>query len=80
MWKLRRGRNAMSSNNAEGRLATIEYLHTMLDQLKGMAEAQRHEVLAYLIDMASAEAGDILRSERMRQGQGGRRARSARST
>lgn len=65
----------MRSNDVEPRLATLDYLHSMLGQLRGMAEAERCDVLAYLIEMASVEAGDILRSERMRQGKGSRGSR-----
>ena len=36
----------------------------MLGQLKAMAEAERCDMLAYLIEMAYLEAGDITRGER----------------
>ncbi|WP_342587463.1 hypothetical protein [Manganibacter manganicus] len=36
----------------------------MLRQLRGMAEAERCDMLVYLIEMACIEAGDIMRGER----------------
>lgn len=44
---------------------TLEYLRAMLGQLRGMAEAGRHDMLAYLIGMAYVEAVELSRgSER----------------
>jgi hypothetical protein len=48
----------------ESRAETIEYIKTMLGQLRGMAEAGDCDMLAYLIEMAHVEASDILRGER----------------
>lgn len=42
---------------------TIDYLDSMLAELRNMAEAERYELLAYLIGMAHVEAGDILRKK-----------------
>jgi hypothetical protein len=36
----------------------------MLGQLRKMAEAERCDMLAYLIEMAYVEAGDVIRGER----------------
>ena len=36
----------------------------MLGQLRTMAEAERCDMLAYLIEMAYVEASDIIRGER----------------
>jgi hypothetical protein len=36
----------------------------MLGQLRTMAEAERCDLLAYLIEMAYVEASDIIRGER----------------
>lgn len=36
----------------------------MLGQLRIMADAERCGMLAYLIEMAYVEAGDVIRSER----------------
>lgn len=40
---------------------TLEFVHSMLGQLRRMAENERYEVLAYMIEMARIEAGDMLR-------------------
>lgn len=54
----------MSHASAEERIARVEYIHAMLGQLRVMAEGEKHDMLAYLIDMARVEAGEILRIER----------------
>jgi hypothetical protein len=46
------------------RAETLDYVHSMLRQLRAMAEAECCDMLAYLIEMACIEAGDILRGER----------------
>jgi uncharacterized tellurite resistance protein B-like protein len=46
------------------RTETLDYLQQMLGQLRNMAEAERCDFLAYLIEMAYIEAGDIIRGER----------------
>lgn len=46
------------------RIETIDYIQAMLGQLRKMADAENSDVLAYLIEMAYIEAGDILRGER----------------
>lgn len=50
------------SSRAE-REAMLDYIHAMLGQLRGMAEAEKLDMLAYLIDMARVEVGEILRSK-----------------
>lgn len=42
----------------------LEYVHSMLGQLRRMAADEQHEMLAYLIEMACIEANDILRGAR----------------
>ncbi|MBL0934156.1 MAG: hypothetical protein IBJ07_05340 [Rhizobiaceae bacterium] len=42
----------------------LEYVHAMLVQLRRMAAEEEHEILAYLIEMATTEANDILRGAR----------------
>ncbi|MHB2265127.1 hypothetical protein [Aliihoeflea sp. PC F10.4] len=42
---------------------TLEFMHSMLGQLRRMAENERYEVLAYMIEMACIEADDIMRQE-----------------
>lgn len=46
------------------RTDTLEYIRSMLGQLRTMSEAERCEMLAYLIEMAYIEVSDILRGER----------------
>lgn len=45
---------------------TMEYVRSMLGQLRTMAEAERCDMAAYLIEMAYIEVSDILRGERPR--------------
>lgn len=46
------------------RTDTLDYLQAMLREMRGIAEAERHDMLAYLIEMAYVEASDIIRGER----------------
>jgi len=46
------------------RSETLDYVQSMLGQLRTMAEAERCDMLAYLIEMAYVEVSDILRGER----------------
>ena len=46
------------------RTDTLDYIQSMLGQLRTLAEADRHDMLAYLIEMAYLEASDIIRGER----------------
>jgi hypothetical protein len=56
------------------RTETLDYMQSMLGQLRTMAEAERCDMLAYLIEMAYVEASDIIRGERpARVQQAGRR-------
>ncbi|WP_378950829.1 hypothetical protein [Mesorhizobium sp. ANAO-SY3R2] len=48
---------------ARRRAETLDYVQSMLGQLRVMAEAERCMMLAYLIEMAYIEAGDIIRGE-----------------
>ena len=54
----------MHSQPAKKRAETLDYIQSMLGQLRGMAEAERCDMLAYLIEMAYLEASDILRGEK----------------
>ena len=59
------------------RTETLDYMQSMLGQLRTMAEAERCDMLAYLIEMAYVEASDILRGERplrIKDGKGDRAA------
>lgn len=46
------------------RTDTLDYMQSMLGQLRSMAEAERCDMLAYLIEMAYVEVSDILRGDR----------------
>jgi hypothetical protein len=46
------------------RTETLDYMQSMLGQLRTMAEGERYDLLAYLIEMAYVEAGDIARGDR----------------
>ncbi len=52
----------MASNTR--RTETLDYMQGMLGQLRTMAEAERCDMLAYMIEMAYVEVSDILRGER----------------
>ena len=62
------------------RTETLDYLQAMLGQMRGMAEAERCDMLAYLIEMAYVEVSDIIRGDRplrVREEQRDRAARVA---
>ncbi|MDH6229479.1 hypothetical protein M2281_000051 [Mesorhizobium soli] len=46
------------------RTDTLDYIQTLLGQLRAMAEAERCDMLTYLIEMTYVEASDIIRGER----------------
>ena len=54
----------MQSQPGRKRTDTLDYIQSMLGQLRNMAEAERCDMLAYLIEMAYVEASDIVRGER----------------
>lgn len=54
----------MTRYTSRTRGESLEYLQSMLGQLRIMAEAERCDMLAYLIEMAYVEASDIIRGER----------------
>jgi hypothetical protein len=54
----------MQRTTGTARSDTLEYMQAMLGQLRTMAEAERCDMLAYLIEMAYIEASDIMRGER----------------
>jgi hypothetical protein len=41
------------------RSETLDYLQSMLGELRAIAASERYDMLAYLIDMAFIEAGDL---------------------
>jgi hypothetical protein len=54
----------MRNNNNSRRTETLDYVQSMLGQLRQMAEAERCDMLAYLVEMAYVEVSDIIRGER----------------
>jgi hypothetical protein len=54
----------MVRNDSRKRIETLDYMQSMLGQLRVMAENERCDMLAYLIEMAFLEAGEIARGER----------------
>jgi len=46
------------------RTETLDYMQSMLGQLRTMAEAERLDMLGYLIEMSYVEVSDIIRGER----------------
>jgi hypothetical protein len=46
------------------RLETLHYVQAMLGQLRQMSDAERCEMLSYLIEMAYVECSDIVRGDR----------------
>jgi hypothetical protein len=46
------------------RTETLDYLQSMLGQMRTMAQAERCDMLSYLIEMAYVEVSDIIRGER----------------
>ena len=46
------------------RTETLDFMQSMLGQLRTMAEAERCDMLAYLVEMAYVEASDIIRGDR----------------
>ncbi|MEQ8601954.1 MAG: hypothetical protein RID96_10795 [Nitratireductor sp.] len=61
----------MTQNRTHRRAETLDFIQSMLAQLRTMAEAERLEMLAYLIEMAYVEAGDLRRGDRPRHSNGG---------
>ena len=46
------------------RTETLDFIQSMLGQLRTMAQGERCDVLAYLIEMAYVESSDIIRGTR----------------
>jgi hypothetical protein len=58
----------MREAGRRGRREALDYLQSLLGELRTMAKAERYEMLAYLIEMAYLEASDIARTERAQRG------------
>jgi len=54
----------MHSQPGKKRTESLDYIQSMLGQLRLMAEAEHCDMLAYLIEMAYLEASDVIRGER----------------
>ena len=67
-----RSRESRFMHTTYGRRRTdvLDYMQAMLGQLRIMAQAERCDMLAYLIEMAYIEAGDIIRGDRPMQVRG----------
>ncbi len=50
--------------HAPRRTDSLDYIQSMLRELREIAQAERHDMLIYLIEMAYVEASDIIRGER----------------
>ena len=49
---------------ASRRIESLQFIQSMLGQLRQMADAERCNMLSYLIEMAYVESSDILRGDR----------------
>lgn len=54
----------MRQQIAGRRVDTLDYVHSMLAQLRTMAEGEKCQMLAYLIEMAYLEATEVMRVTR----------------
>ena len=55
----------MRRNDNRKRTETLDYMQSMLGQLRVMAQNERCEMLGYFIEMAFLEAGEVIRRERV---------------
>ncbi len=63
----------MGEHCGGGRTDALDYMQAMLGQLRTMALAERCDLLAYMIEMAYLEAGDIIRGDQPCRFQGNAR-------
>lgn len=54
----------MHSDYRQTRLDRVRYIQSMLGELRTMAEAERCDLLTYMIEMAYIESSDIVRGQR----------------
>ncbi|MDZ7822684.1 MAG: hypothetical protein U5K75_00645 [Ahrensia sp.] len=54
----------MMNKIGEARLERIRYIQAMLGELRTMAEAERCDMLTYMIEMSYIECSDIVRGQR----------------
>ncbi|MCB1430357.1 MAG: hypothetical protein KDJ66_14735 [Nitratireductor sp.] len=55
----------------------ISYIQSMLGEMRTLADAERCDMLTYLIEMAYVEASDILRGQRPLRVEGNQRHTAA---
>ncbi len=67
----------MQPEPGKDRAETAEFIQSMLAQLRAMAQAERLDMLAYLIEMAYLEAGEALRGEKQAARPGQKRSGTA---
>ena len=56
----------MPETGRRRRNEALDYMQSMLGELRTMAKAERYDMLAYLVEMAYLEASDLARAERAR--------------
>ncbi|WP_306117912.1 MULTISPECIES: hypothetical protein [unclassified Roseitalea] len=54
----------MHTEIRQSRLDRIRYIQALLGELRTMAEAERCDLLTFMIEMAYIEASDIVRGQR----------------
>lgn len=54
----------MATGQTQRRADTLDYIQSMLSQLRVMAESERCDMLAFLIEMAYLEASEMIGAER----------------
>ncbi|MGB7431959.1 MAG: hypothetical protein WA921_05775 [Ahrensia sp.] len=52
------------STSHENRIERLRYIQALLGELRTLSEAERCNMLTYMIEMAYVEASDILRGQR----------------
>ena len=57
----------MRAEKSAQRGETLEYLQAMLGQMRSMAEAERCDMLAYLIEMAYVEVSELVCDDKLLQ-------------
>lgn len=51
----------------KSRTDALDYMQSMLRELRIMAQAERLDVIAYFVEMAYIETSDIIRGEHLRR-------------
>ena len=51
-------------NNRNHRSNSLDYLQAMLREMRSIGQAERCDILAYMIEMAYIECSDVIRGER----------------